>query len=91
MLFNYEVVVNRLEHDFIAGSRADAANKDKGYHTVITSVQFLKFIHFLMDYLPIVPKLSPTFQLNDYLIIEMNDHIEAAVIHLSQFKETRYW
>jgi hypothetical protein len=38
MLFNYEVVVNQLEHDFVAGSRADDANKDKGYHTVITSV-----------------------------------------------------
>jgi hypothetical protein len=23
--------------------------------------------------------------------VEINDHIEAAVIHLSQFKETRYW
>jgi hypothetical protein len=28
-----------------------------------------------------------TFQLNDYLIIEMNDHIESAAIHLTQLKQ----
>jgi hypothetical protein len=26
-------------------------------------------------------------QLNDYLIIEMNDHIESAAIHLTQLKQ----
>ncbi|XP_076099754.1 zinc finger protein 862-like [Mytilus galloprovincialis] len=86
MLSNYEVVVSHLEHDFVAGSRADDANRARGYHTVITSVKFLKFLHFLMDYLPIVAKLSRNFQLDDYLVIELNDHIEAAVIHLTQLK-----
>ena len=31
--------------------------------------------------------LSCTFQLDDYLIIEMNDHIKAVVIHLTQLKQ----
>ena len=29
MLFNYEVVGSHLEHDFVAGSRADDSNKPK--------------------------------------------------------------
>ncbi|CAC5425897.1 unnamed protein product [Mytilus coruscus] len=53
MLGNYEVVVAHLEHDFVAGSRTDHANRAKGYHTAITSIKFLKFLHFLMNYLPI--------------------------------------
>jgi hypothetical protein len=55
MLFNYEVVVSHIEHDFVAWSQTDGANKPKRSHTVITSVQFLKFMHFLP---------SHTFQLD---------------------------
>jgi hypothetical protein len=76
MLFNYEVVVNQLEHDFVAGSRADDANKDKGYHTVIkvlfsTSI----FSKNCVQYLP-VPCFFELRKVDDCsfnVIIHFND------------------
>lgn len=52
----------------------------------ISAEVYYAFLDGLVE-LRIVAKLSRTFQLDDYLIIKMNDHIEYAAIHLTQLKQ----
>jgi hypothetical protein len=57
----------------------------KHCHHICPISEVYAFLEGLL--IPIVATLSCTFQLDDYLIIEMNDHIKAAVIHLTQLKQ----
>jgi hypothetical protein len=82
-----EAVVAHLEHTSVRGRRADDANKAKGYHTEITSLRFIKLLYFLLDFLPLVAKLSRVFQEERYLIFEICEHIDVVLAQLEQMKE----
>ncbi|CAC5389553.1 unnamed protein product [Mytilus coruscus] len=91
---NFPLVVSHLEHNYEAGNRADDANKSKGYRNDLISLKFVKVLHFLLDDLPMLTKLSRCFQKNEILIFQANDLIESYCFknctsegpELSQFK-----
>ncbi|KAJ8318674.1 hypothetical protein KUTeg_003765 [Tegillarca granosa] len=85
---NYPAIVTHLEHNSASGNRADDANKAKGYLKDLRSLKFLKHLYFLLDYLPVLTNLSKQFQLEDLLIIEIPDLVEAAVLKLNALKTT---
>uniref|UniRef100_A0A8W8KDE4 Uncharacterized protein n=1 Tax=Magallana gigas TaxID=29159 RepID=A0A8W8KDE4_MAGGI len=85
---NLEAVVAYLEHSFERGGRADDANKAKGYHTEVTSLRFLKVLYFLLDFLPMLAKLSRVFQEEKYLIFEISEHVDIVLAQLEQLKRS---
>lgn len=83
---NLGSVASHLEHDAAAGIRADDSNKVNGILTQMTSVPFLRMLHFLLDYLPIVSELSRAFQTEDVLVIQMPPLIETTLVKLAVLK-----
>ena len=79
-------VVLHLEHCHTEGTRAEDSNLAKGYHKEITSVSFIKMLYFLLDFLPVIARLSKIFQKEEFLIFEIQDVVERAVIELSALK-----
>lgn len=79
-------VVLHLEHRHTEGTRAKDSNRAKGYHKEITSVSFIKMLYFLLDFLPVIARLSKIFQKEEFLIFEIQDVVERAVIELSALK-----
>lgn len=84
---NLKAVAGHLEHNSVSGTRADDANRGKGYLKDLKSIKFLKHLYFLLDYLPILTEVSKCFQLEDLLLIEISDLVEAAVMKLNALKQ----
>jgi hypothetical protein len=75
----------------VSGTRvADDANRGKGYQKDLKSIKFLKHLYFLHDYLLILTEVSKYFQLEDLLLIEISDLVEAAVMKLYQKDEKKF-
>ena len=83
---NLATVVMHLEHRHTEGTRAEDSNRAKGYHKEITTVTFIKMLYFLLDFLPAIARLSKIFQKEEFLIFEIQDVVERAVIELSALK-----
>lgn len=75
-------------YSFERGGRADGVNKANGYHTEVTFLRFLKVLYFLLNFLPILAKLSRVFQEEKYLIFEISEHVDIAfvLVQLEQLK-----
>ena len=85
---NLKAVAGHLEHNSVSGTRvADDANRGKGYQRDLKSIKFLKHLYFLHDYLLILTEVSKYFQLEDLLLIEISDLVEAAVMKLNALKQ----
>ena len=84
---NLKAVAGHLKHNSASGTRADDANRGKGYLKDLKSIKFLKHLYFLLDYLLILKEVSQCFQLEDLLLIEISDLVEDAVMKLKALKQ----
>lgn len=83
---NLKTVVLHVEHRNVEGTRAEDANRAKAYHKHLTSVSFIKMLYFLLNFLPVLARLSKVFQREEILIFEIPDVVESAVVELSALK-----
>ncbi|XP_006823169.1 zinc finger protein 862-like [Saccoglossus kowalevskii] len=84
---NYEAVVTHLEHASTdKNSSTDNSSRAKGYHRTITAIKFVRLLHFLLDYLPILANLSKVFQEEKLLIMEIPDRLEETYLALNALK-----
>ncbi len=86
---DYHVVVSHLTN-VAAGTPGHNQEvreiKAGAYLKDITSPKFLYTLHFLIDVLEIVKKLSLTFQSDDLLIFEVPEKIQACIVSLLALK-----
>ncbi|XP_070550348.1 zinc finger protein 862-like [Ptychodera flava] len=79
---NLPAVVMHLQHS--------DADKARGYYKEVTTVNFIKHIYFMLDYLSVLATLSRAFQQEGLLVMELHvpDHIECTLIALTALKNT---
>ncbi|XP_070560279.1 zinc finger protein 862-like [Ptychodera flava] len=84
---NYQAIVTHLENTATdAKATADAGSKAKGYHKAITAIKFVRLLHFMLDYLPLLAQLSRAFQEEKLLIMEIPDALEQTLLALNALK-----
>ncbi len=86
---DYHVVVSHLTNVAAGtpGHNQDTREIKAGaYLKEITSPKFLYMLHFLIDVLQIVKKLSLSFQSDDLLIFEVPEKIQACIVSLLALK-----
>ena len=67
---NLATVVLLLEHRHTEGTSAEDSNRAKGYHKEITSVSFTKMLYFLLDFLPVIARLSKFSRKKNFLSLK---------------------
>lgn len=85
---NYCIIVSHLENSNVQGTRADDANRALGYHKKITSLNFVKVLNFMLDFLKIVSDLSKVFQSETVLVFEVPVFIDQTLMLLEALKTT---
>lgn len=73
---NLQATVAHLEHAMSRKGSADEAGKAKKLLQEFTSVRFVKYLHFMEDYLSVITATSKIFQTKDLLLIEVPQTIE---------------
>lgn len=77
-----QATVTHLEHDMSRKGTADEAGKAKKLLGELSSVRFVKYLHFMQDYLSIISSTSRIFQSKDLLLLKVPRTIEDTVSRL---------
>ncbi|XP_053157962.1 zinc finger protein 862-like isoform X2 [Hemicordylus capensis] len=80
LLENLPAVVNHLER--LSKYSGHEGQKAKGMLTFMRSFHFVKFAHFLIDFLNIYKPLSEVFQKENVLLSQVNDTLESTYLAL---------
>ncbi|XP_062616845.1 zinc finger protein 862-like [Saccostrea cucullata] len=83
---NFEQVVTHLEHNNLSSTYTEGASKALGYVKKITTVKFVKVLHFMLDFLPVVANLSKSFQSETVLLCEVTILVDGAILALEGLK-----
>ena len=84
---NYKLIVMHFQHASEArDSSAEMQGRAKNYAKKLTSYLFVKFLHFLLDIILQVSKVSLVFQRDDSTIALVQDKINTLTATLDAFK-----
>ena len=84
---NYKLIVMHFQHASEArDSSAEMRGRAKNYAKKLTSYLFVKFLHFLLDIIQQVSKVSLVFQRDDSTIALVQDKINTLTATLDAFK-----
>lgn len=83
---NFEHVVTHLEHNNLSSKCTESSSKALGYVKKIKTVKFVKVLHFMLDFLPVVSDMSKAFQSETVLLFEVPILIQGVVLALESLK-----
>lgn len=86
VLKDVAVIATHLEE--VATGDSEKAAKAKRLHKEVTSVNFLKQLHLMLDVLEVLGELSRFFQTDNLLVFEVQEGIDDCVMKLMDIKES---
>lgn len=83
---NFMATLGHLEHA-ASSNKAEESGKAKKLLNEMPSCHFVKYLHFMMDFLDVVTSASVKFQKNELLIMDVPDIIKDLTDELSILME----